>query len=225
THDISHHVGTIKTTIGACCDVLSGFPFNSSQFSDDGIRLLRGMNVKRGYLDFSEENNKYWNSSSGIEKYFLEAGDIIIAMDGSLVGKSFGVVRDEDLPLLLVQRVARIRSRKVNMRYLYHCLAKDLFDYTDKKKTAGAVPHISLKDIQSFPLILPPEKEQERLAYVLDNFDAICLDLKIGLPAEIEKRQKQYEFYRDALLNYAASGKLTMSAGTERNGTEHIITR
>ena len=36
---------------------------------------------------------------------------------------------------------------------------------------------------------------QDRLVQVLDNFDAICTDLNIGLPAEIEARQKQYEYY------------------------------
>ena len=55
--------------------------------------------------------------------------------------------------------------------------------------------------------ILPKEK-QEKIVYVLDNFDAICSDLNIGLPAEIEARQKQYEFYRDALLTYAATGEI-----------------
>ena len=44
------------------------------------------------------------------------------------------------------------------------------------------------------------------LADVLDNFDAICSDLNIGLPAEIEARQKQYEYYRDILLTFAESG-------------------
>ena len=43
---------------------------------------------------------------------------------------------------------------------------------------------------------------QERLIRVLDNFDSICTDLNIGLPAEIEARQKQYEYYRDKLLSF-----------------------
>lgn len=55
--------------------------------------------------------------------------------------------------------------------------------------------------------ILPKDK-QEKIVYVLDNFDAICSDLNIGLPAEIEARQKQYKYYRDALLTYAATGKI-----------------
>jgi len=52
---------------------------------------------------------------------------------------------------------------------------------------------------------------QKRYAEVLDNFDAICSDLNIELPAEIEARQKQYEYYRDALLTYAAAGKTILT--------------
>ncbi len=43
---------------------------------------------------------------------------------------------------------------------------------------------------------------QSRIVNVLDNFDAICTDLSSGLPAEIEARQKQYEYYRDKLLSF-----------------------
>lgn len=57
-------------------------------------------------------------------------------------------------------------------------------------------------------IAVPPIDTQKRLVQILDNFDAICSDLNIGLPAEIEARQKQYEYYRDAILTYAATGKI-----------------
>lgn len=189
-------------TLGEVSDIISGFPFDSSQFTESGIRLMRGMNVKRGKLDFSESNNRYWSSYDGLEKYLLDTNDIVIAMDGSLVGKSFGVVTKPQLPLLLVQRVARIRVTGANSRYVYHCVVNSFSSYVDSKKTEGAVPHISLKDISKFKIPTPPITIQNRIAEVLDNFDAICSDLNIGLPAEIEARQKQYEYYRDRLLSF-----------------------
>ena len=60
--------------------------------------------------------------------------------------------------------------------------------------------------LNAFPVPIPPIAIQERLVTVLDNFEAICSDLNIGLPAEIEARQKQYEYYRDTLLTFAATG-------------------
>ena len=51
-----------------------------------------------------------------------------------------------------------------------------------------------------FEISVPPLEEQERVVKILDRFDKICNDLREGLPAEIEARQKQYEYYRDKLL-------------------------
>ena len=151
-----------------------------------------------------------------MEKYLLDANDIVIAMDGSLVGKSFGVVTTSQLPLLLVQRVARIRVTGANSRYVYHCVANSFSSYVDSKKTEGAVPHISLKDISKFKIPTPQITIQNRIAEVLDNFDAICSDLNIGLPAEIEARQKQYEYYRDTLLSFDCSHSVNVERERER---------
>jgi type I restriction enzyme S subunit len=49
---------------------------------------------------------------------------------------------------------------------------------------------------------LPSLEEQERIVSTLDRFDTLCNDLTSGLPAEIEARQKQYEYYRDKLLTF-----------------------
>ena len=189
-------------SLGDICDTLSGFPFDSTQFQDNGIRLMRGMNIKRGFLDFSEENNRYWDSTAGLEKYLLEDQDIVMSMDGSLVGKSFGIIEKKDLPLILVQRVARIRSTKANIRYIYYCITNFFPDYVDKKKTGGAIPHISMKDINNFKIVLPSLEEQARIVAILDKFEALVNDLSQGLPAEIAAVQEQYEYYRNKLLTF-----------------------
>ena len=91
-----------------------------------------------------------------------------------------------------------------NNRFLYHLLVNvDLNQY----KTAGAQPGLSVKRLNEVKVPVPARKVQDKIANVLDNFDAICSDLNIGLPDEIEARQKQYEYYRDALLTYATTGK------------------
>lgn len=71
-------------------------------------------------------------------------------------------------------------------------------------KTASGVTryNVSKDKMKKVVIPVPPIDVQERIVKVLDNFDAICSDLEIGLPAEIEARQKQYEFYRDKLLNF-----------------------
>ena len=54
----------------------------------------------------------------------------------------------------------------------------------------------------NFKFALPTLEEQQRIVSILDRFDALCNDISTGLPAEIEARQKQYEYYRDKLLDF-----------------------
>lgn len=56
--------------------------------------------------------------------------------------------------------------------------------------------------VRSLKIPVPSLEVQNRIVFVLDNFNAICTDLSSGLPAEIEARQKQYEYYRDKLLTF-----------------------
>ena len=126
-------------------------------------------------------------------------------MDGSLVGKSLGMYKGEGEQALLGQRLTRIRCNicACLSRYIYHCLCGGLLvEMTEKKKTGGAVPHISLKDIQSIELPFPPLSVQQQVVDILDRFDALTTSLTDGLPAEIEARRQQYEYYRDRLLDF-----------------------
>ena len=71
----------------------------------------------------------------------------------------------------------------------------------DMKRGAG-VPHLSGEILLSIPLCVLPIDEQKRIIAILDRFDTLCTDLSSGLPAEIEARKKQYEYYRDKLLTF-----------------------
>ena len=76
----------------------------------------------------------------------------------------------------------------------------------EKYISGGAQPKLNQQNLNKIPIPLPPLSVQQRIVNVLDNFDAICSDLKIGLPAEIDARKKQYEYYRDLLLTFAERG-------------------
>lgn len=69
-------------------------------------------------------------------------------------------------------------------------------------KSKGAQPGLAVKTIENLLASLPPLEEQQRIVDILDRFDMLCNDLTAGLPAEIEARQKQYEYYRDRLLTF-----------------------
>ena len=68
--------------------------------------------------------------------------------------------------------------------------------------SGGSVINLSNNDIKKMSIPVPPLPIQEEIVRILDRFDALCNDLTSGLPAEIEARKKQYEYYRDKLLTF-----------------------
>ena len=137
--------------------------------------------------------------------YEYDETAIITAGDGVGVGKVFHYVEGK---YALHQRAYRIHitSPDVLPRYYFHYMRSAFLPYIEKTMYQGSVASIRRPMLNAFPVPVPPLPVQERLISVLDNFEALCSDLNIGLPAEIEARQKQYEFYRDQLLTFVATG-------------------
>ncbi len=161
--------------IGSVCNLLTGFPFASNQYTNTGIRLLRGSNVKRNCIDWSDDITQYWPEiTPNIKQYELELGDIVISMDGSLVGRSFAQLTTKDLPALLLQRVARLRTDYMALNYLKEWVCSKFFtEHCDSVKTVTAIPHISPQDIKTFKFLLPPtQDEQTAIATILSDMDA-----------------------------------------------------
>ncbi|RHR66375.1 restriction endonuclease subunit S [Coprococcus sp. AF16-5] len=88
--------------------------------------------------------------------------------------------------------------------YLYHLLSSDSLQNEMGKKASfgGAIQNLNAEIVRSLELQIPSIDEQRRIIDLLDKFEVICNDLQSGLPAEIVKRQKQYEYYRDKLLSF-----------------------
>lgn len=154
-------------------NLITGYPFESENFSEDGIKLVRGMNVKRGYLDFSDDICMRWNSSDGLENYLLEDEDILIQMDGALIGKSYAKIAKEQLPALLVQRVTRARAKaKIACAdFMYQTIQRNFLKYIGINKTETAVPHLSLNDIKNFEIMVPSLEEQQKIGAYFSNLD------------------------------------------------------
>ena len=134
-------------------------------------------------------------------RYQFNEEAIITAGDGVGVGKVFHYI---DGKYALHQRAYRIHPNQsiLKGKFLFHYFTARFPNYICKKMFEGSVPSIRRPMLNDFSVTIPSIEVQERIVKVLDNFDAICSDLGIGLPAEIEKRQKQYEYYREKLLTF-----------------------
>jgi len=84
-------------------------------------------------------------------------------------------------------------ENRTSVKYLYYVLKNNIQKFRDAASGMGSMPQISLKVTEEFVIPFPPQSEQERIVSILDKFDALVNDISIGLPAEIEARQKQYE--------------------------------
>ena len=143
-------------------------------------------------------------------EYEYDETAIITAGDGVGVGKVFHYVEGK---YALHQRAYRIHINTPDVlpRYYFHYMRSAFLPYIQKTMFQGSVASIRRPMLNQFPVPIPSMDVQKRLVNVLDNFESICIDLNIGLPAEIEARQKQYEYYRDLLLTFTEMGSTIMT--------------
>lgn len=209
-------------TVGHVADLMVGFPFPSEGFGTDpaaGLPLVRGDNVTEGRLRWAERA-RFWPESSPFdERYLLETGDIVIQMDGSKVGRNWALIRADDLPALLVQRVTRVRAIGALPEFLYFLFANEIFiSYVDKAKTDPAVPHITMKDIAGYPIPLPPSLEQHGIRAFLvgetERIDALVAEQRRLIELLKEKRQ--------AVISHAVTKGLNPDAPMKPSGIEWL---
>ena len=130
-------------------------------------------------------------------------GDLVIATtseDDQDVGKATVWLGDDKVA---VSGDAVIFQHDLEPRFVAHFFRSSSFHLQKRRWITGTkVRRISPANLAKIQIPKPSLREQTRVADVLDNFDALVNDLSSGLPAEIEARRKQYEYYRDKLLTF-----------------------
>ena len=169
-------------------DLLSGYPFDSSQYTDDGINICGGLIIMPQRIAWDE--CKHWRSIEGFEEYALQENDIVMALDRPWISDGFKIamIDAEHLPALLIQRTARIRATDINQQYLMYCFMNGGFD-KHCNITGSLVPHISAKDIRSFPIMIPPLAFQQQFAAFVAQTDQQKLTIQHSL-AQLELLKK-----------------------------------
>ncbi|RVZ38224.1 restriction endonuclease subunit S [Helicobacter pylori] len=113
-----------------------------------------------------------------------------------------GYVSYWDIPVFLADSFSVSPKQKTLMpKYLFHYLTTQQ-DAIHATKSTGGIPHVYSKDLQNFLIPIQPLEIQQEIVKILDQFLALTTDLLAGIPAEIEARKKQYEYYREKLLTF-----------------------
>ena len=108
-----------------------------------------------------------------------------------------------DKPFSFKQEMwAYTTNNTITTKYIYYVLKSNKEYFQNIGSQMGSMPQISLNVTEKYKINLPPLEQQERIVNILDKFDKLINDISEGLPAEIELRRKQYEYYRNKLLSF-----------------------
>ena len=188
-------------------------PHTTPQFVQNGVPFISVDSIWDGKIHF-EKRRGYITEEFDEEcckKYKPQKNDVYMVKSGSTTGKVAFV--DTDIRFNIWSPLAAMRvNEKNSARFLFYLLQTERVQKQVKAKSShGSQPNLGMRELEQFEVDIPPLDVQNRIADVLDNFEKICSDLNIGLPAEIEARQKQYEYYRDKLLTFAETGNTILS--------------
>ena len=165
----------------------------------DYAMLIRTVDFSNG---FSKENAVYIDKHAYdfLKKSKLYGGEIIINNIGAGVGTVFKCPK-LDVPMSLAPNAIMVKT-PYNDFYYYWLQSKQGQSAIEKIVAKSAMPKFNKTGFRNINIPVPPLEVQQRIVDILDRFDTLCNDISSGLPAEIEMRQKQYEYYRDKLLTF-----------------------
>ena len=185
--------------LGSIVEVYDG-THQTPDYKTSGIPFVSVENIDSIY-----STEKYVSEEDFEKNYKIKPriDDVFMTRIGT-VGKCAIVTKNIPLAYYVSLALLRPNKNKIDARYLKYIIESGVGrKELNKRILFTAVPiKINKGDIDKIEIPLPPLEVQKRIVEVLDNFEKICNDLNIGLPAEIEARQKQYEFYRNFLLTF-----------------------
>ena len=172
-------------TVGDHIEFQNGYAFKSQWFKPDGMRLCRNVNVSHGVVDWRESAFVDDDIAKEFERFALSEGDIVLSLDRPLIttGLKVARIRKSDLPCLLLQRVAKPvpKHDKLDMSYFLLWLnSSEFVDSIDPGRSNG-VPHISTRQVQLLPFVLPPLAEQRRIVAKVEQLMALVDALETQL--------------------------------------------
>lgn len=169
------------------------------RYTSSGVSFISVENINNIYGSNKcisvEDYNKY--------KIKPKLNDIFMTRIGT-IGRCAVCNKEKDLAYYVSLALIRPNKEVVNSYYLKYIIESSVGAKELRRRTlVNAVPiKINKDDIGKISIPIPSLKIQERIVSILDRFEKLCNDISEGLPAEIEARQKQYEYYRDKLLNF-----------------------
>lgn len=193
-------VGGEEIAMGQLANFVYGYTDKANESGDTRFIRITDIN-EQGIL--KNEDKKYIDMNAEAQKCLLKKGDLVMARTGATYGKT--LYFDSDFPSVYASFLIKIipdNTRLLNKYYWHYTKTPLYWNQAKKLVTTGGQPQFNSPALKQIKIPIPSVEEQQRIINILDRLDKLCNDIKEGLPAEIEARKKQYEFYRDKLLTF-----------------------
>ena len=150
-----------------------------------------------------ELNNEKKSPNVIEENYVVHGGDILLARSGATVGKNYIHLTNERC-IYAGYLIRLVVNREIALpKFVFYCLNTSRYKiFIENTKSKGSQPNINAKQYGNFEIPIVPIKIQTQIVETIDNFQSLLADTKGLIPKEIELRQKQYEYYREKLLDF-----------------------
>ena len=189
--------------LGEVCEIIRGNGLQKKDFVDEGVPCIHYGQIYTYYSSYVYKTKSFISFSLSEKLKKAQTGDIIVATTSENiedVGKSVIWLGDGEI---CIGGHSCIMKTKENSKYINYCMRSIFFQKQKEKQAVGTkVIELYPKNLSKIKIPIPPLEIQEKIVQILDKFDTVCNDLNIGLPKEVELRQKQYEYWRNQLLNF-----------------------
>jgi type I restriction enzyme S subunit len=189
--------------LGDVIELQNGYAFKSSEYADNGYFLMRITNVQQGFIQNNNPKFVKIPVQSKLEQFILNEGDILISLTGD-VGR-VGVLKEENLPAALNQRVARFTiksSLNLDKKYLFNVLNSEIIRRKIESLGHGAAQlNVSTKDILSVEIPLPPLATQKKIVAKLDAIFTELEKATVAAEKNVKNSELYFPFFLDELID------------------------
>lgn len=177
-----------------------GYTTKAAEVGD--YRFLRITDIT-AWGKISTEGAKNVAYEDAAKEFVVRPGDLLMARTGATYGKTTLV--DSNEPAIFASYLVRIRFREQALLpefYWHFAQSSHYWAQVNALVSKGGQPQFNANALNFVRVPVPPIRQQKEIVNILDSFDALASDMRVGLPAEIHLRKKQYVYYRDRLLTF-----------------------
>lgn len=189
--------------LGEIASITRGGSFQKKDFVENGLPCIHYGQMYTHFRTYTNKTLTFLNKEVFDKSRIAQPNDIVMAVTSENVEDVCSCVAWLGNENIAVSGHTAIIHHNQNAKYLaYYFQTSAFFKQKQKLAHGTKVIEVTPDKLKDVVIPIPSIKEQQRIVSILDRFESLCNDITSGLPAEIEARHKQYEYYRDKLLTF-----------------------